>query len=72
VGRALVTSLNPLIRGSGLDGLFLLTTTAVDFFARLGFARITREKLPASLNASEELRGACPASAVAMAIKLNG
>jgi len=72
VGRALVASLNPLIRATGLDGLFLLTTTAADFFARLGFARITREQLPASLNASEELRGACPASAVAMAIKLNG
>ncbi len=72
VGRALVASLNPLIRGSGLDGLFLLTTTAADFFAGLGFARIAREQLPASLNASEELRGACPASAVAMAVKLNG
>jgi arsenate reductase len=72
VGRALVASLNPLIRGSGLDGLFLLTTTAADFFARLGFARIAREQLPASLNASEELSGACPASAVAMAVKLNG
>jgi N-acetylglutamate synthase-like GNAT family acetyltransferase len=72
VGRALVASLNPLIRAAGLDGLFLLTTTAAEFFARLGFVRIGREKLPAALNASEELRGACPASAVAMATNLSG
>ncbi len=72
VGRALVASLNPLIRATGLEGLFLLTTTAAEFFVGLGFARISREQFPASLNASEELRGACPASAVAMAAKLNG
>ena len=70
VGQALVASLNPLIRAAGVSSLFLLTTTAADYFTHLGFERIPREQLPASLNASEELRGACPASAVAMAAPL--
>ncbi len=46
--------------------LWLLTTTAGGFFPRLGFGRVDREELPTSLGASAELRGACPASAVAM------
>jgi len=70
VGQALVASLNPLIRAARVSSLFLLTTTAADYFKHLGFERIRREQLPASLNASEELRGACPASAVAMAAQV--
>ena len=67
IGKALVANLRPLIRAAGVGGLFLLTTTAADYFTHLGFERIPREQLPESLSASEELRGACPASAVAMA-----
>ncbi|RKH16372.1 hypothetical protein D7V77_37405 [Corallococcus sp. CA041A] len=49
-----------------LPTLFLLTTTASDYFPRFGFVRIDRDMLPPELNASEELRGACPASVIAM------
>jgi N-acetylglutamate synthase-like GNAT family acetyltransferase len=48
----------------------LLTTTAEAFFARAGFVAVPREALPEALGASEELRGACPAGAVAMLRRL--
>src|SRR5262249_6330669 len=71
VGQALVASLNSLIRAAGISSLFLLTTNAADYFTHLGFERIPREQLPPSLNASEDLRAACPASAVRLAARLS-
>jgi len=50
----------------GIQTLYLLTTTAAGYFPRFGFEVIPRTELPAVLNASEELQGACPASATAM------
>lgn len=44
----------------------LLTETAADWFPRFGFTPVPRGALPADLAASEELRGACPATAEAM------
>ncbi|MCI0572486.1 MAG: hypothetical protein L0Y66_17160 [Myxococcaceae bacterium] len=46
--------------------LYLLTTTAAESFPRFGFTHVDRSSLPPELHASEELRGACPASAVVM------
>lgn len=70
LGREIGAAAIDLARGRGLRALFLLTTTADGFFPRLGFARVSREELPAELGASEELRGACPASAVVMRLRL--
>jgi len=44
----------------------LLTETAADYFPRFGFVPAERDALPASLGASAELTGACPASARAL------
>jgi amino-acid N-acetyltransferase len=44
----------------------LLTETAADYFPRFGFSPVERDRLPASLADSAELRGACPASAWAL------
>jgi len=49
-----------------LPALYLLTTTAERFFAKLGFERIGREDVPASVQASIEFTSACPASAIVM------
>ena len=54
----------------GATHVYLLTTTAADWFERFGFRRIPRAELPAELNASAELSGACPDDAVCMAIDL--
>ncbi|WP_342375540.1 arsenic resistance N-acetyltransferase ArsN2 [Myxococcus stipitatus] len=66
VGTELVTRLIERAAAEGLEAMFLLTTTAADYFPRFGFVRIDRADLPPALHASEELRGACPASAVVM------
>jgi amino-acid N-acetyltransferase len=49
-----------------LAAVYLLTTTAEDYFRRLGFAVVTREQVPESVRASVEFQSACPASATAM------
>jgi amino-acid N-acetyltransferase len=72
VGTALVRALLTRARALEIETLYLLTTTAADFFPRFGFEPVPRTALPASLSASEELRGACPASAVAMRLTLPG
>lgn len=70
LGAELVRGCVARARQLGLRGLYLLTTTAAGYFPRFGFETISREALPAALAASEELRGACPASAVAMRLTL--
>jgi amino-acid N-acetyltransferase len=49
-----------------LAAVYLLTTTAEEYFTRLGFAVVTREQVPDSVRASVEFQLACPASATGM------
>jgi amino-acid N-acetyltransferase len=58
-------------RAAGARRVWLLTTTADRFFPRFGFERVERAALPEALGASAELRGAGPASAVAMRLELD-
>jgi N-acetylglutamate synthase-like GNAT family acetyltransferase len=71
-GRALVADRLADARERGLDTVYLLTTTAADYFRGLGFAPTLREEVPAVLAASPELSGACPASATCMVLRLRG
>lgn len=66
LGEALVQAALQYAEERGVDDIVLLTTTAQEWFPRFGFTRTSREALPAAVHASEELRGACPASAVVM------
>jgi N-acetylglutamate synthase-like GNAT family acetyltransferase len=70
VGAELVRAVLERARALGLRELYLLTTSAAGYFPRFGFERIGREALPSSLQASEEMRGACPSSAAAMRLIL--
>jgi amino-acid N-acetyltransferase len=70
LGATLVVRLLEEARQHGVAALFLLTTTAEEYFPRFGFQRITRDELPAALEQSPELRGACPASATVMKLEL--
>ena len=66
VGRMLTQRMMETARAAGVPAIYLLTTSAQDFFPRMGFARVTREEVPASVQQSVEFQGACPASAVIM------
>jgi amino-acid N-acetyltransferase len=58
-------------RGRRLEGLYLLTETAADYFPRFGFQRIDRADVPPAVAASDEFTALCPASAVTMALDLS-
>jgi amino-acid N-acetyltransferase len=66
LGRALVDLVMEDGRSAGVQEVYLLTTTAEHYFPRLGFVRVDRTTVPASVRASVEFTSACPASAVVM------
>ena len=66
IGARLVAFVLGRAEAEGRGELFLLTTTARDWFARFGFEDVARAALPTALFASAELRGACPDTAQAM------
>jgi amino-acid N-acetyltransferase len=70
LGEALVRRLLVAARAARVRTLILLTTTADTWFPRFGFTRVTRDDVPAAVQASAEFRGACPASAVVMRLGL--
>jgi N-acetylglutamate synthase-like GNAT family acetyltransferase len=53
-----------------LEALYLLTTTAGPFFARLGFVESPRASAPAEVRASLEFTTLCESSAVCMRLGL--
>jgi amino-acid N-acetyltransferase len=66
VGRRLTTAALDAASRAGHRAAYLLTTTAGDFFGRLGFAAIDRADVPADVKKSVEFTSACPASALVM------
>jgi N-acetylglutamate synthase-like GNAT family acetyltransferase len=63
VGAAMVAALEFEARLHGCRSLWLITTTAVDFFARLGYARCERAVVPPAIRETTEFAELCPASA---------
>lgn len=70
LGVALVERAIAHARADEIETLVLLTTTAAQFFPRFGFHVATRDDVPRAVHASEEFRGACPASATVMRLDL--
>jgi len=63
VGRALVAERLEAARAMNLDAVYLLTTTASDYFPRLGFVPIDRAAVVAPVASSPEFASVCPSSA---------
>jgi len=57
-------------KSKGLKTIYLLTTTAENYFPSFGFSEIHRDKAPTAIRASREFREICPASAVCMELTL--
>ncbi len=70
VGQALVRNRIAWARDRGLGALYLLTTTAADFFRRLDFTSAARESAPEAIRASREFAQVCPSSAAFMQLAL--
>ena len=58
-------------RHRDLEAIYLLTTTAAPFFARLGFVAVPKHSAPAELQASREFAALCPSTATCMRLTLD-
>ena len=66
IGAELCADLLEKARLWGISNVYLLTTTAADFFHKLGFEKIDRDNAPKSIQLTEEFSNLCPASATCM------
>ncbi len=66
LGRTLTEDRLQAAQSQRLSRVYLLTTTAPEYFARLGFERVARESVPTTLQHSSEFSTVCPASAICM------
>lgn len=70
-GTAICERLIGRARAADLEAVFLLTTTAAEFFADLGFEETDRSLVPERITATTEFSHLCPASATCMKLKLS-
>jgi amino-acid N-acetyltransferase len=66
VGQRLVREVIDRASAEGVREIYLMTTTAEEYFPRFGFNRSTRAQVPEAVRASREFQGACPDTAVVM------
>ena len=69
-GRRLLKFILNEVKTQGFIETYALTTTIPNWLSRLGFEEISRPDLPEALQASEQLLGACPASALVFRLRL--
>jgi amino-acid N-acetyltransferase len=67
LGRIVVEDLERVARAARITQLVLLTETAKAFFEHQGYRVLDRREVPQDVQASEEFRSLCPASATCMA-----
>lgn len=70
VGSALCERLEARAVADGIDTLYLLTTTAADFFEARGYEEIDRADAPASIRETSQFAELCPSTAVCMRKRL--
>jgi amino-acid N-acetyltransferase len=66
VGGALVERAERHARECGARSLFLLTTTAADYFGRRGYVAADRAAAPPAIRTTREFTDLCPASSAFM------
>lgn len=66
LGKQLTEAMENHARSTGVKTLYLLTTTAADFFTRRGYEVTARSEAPDSLRGTAEFSTLCPSQAVCM------
>jgi amino-acid N-acetyltransferase len=66
LGRELVTRIIADAERRGLHAMYLLTTSAEQYFPSFGFERVGRDEVPADVRATAEFASACPSTATVM------
>jgi len=69
-GVAITRRLEDEARSADVQALYLLTTTAADFFAAHGYDRIDRESAPAAIRDTTQFSELCPDSATVLRTRL--
>jgi amino-acid N-acetyltransferase len=70
IGLVLINKLFSLALLSNIKTLYLLTTTAEEYFLKHGFIKIKREAVPEGIKNTKEFSSICPDSAVCMMKKV--
>lgn len=65
-GKIINNEIENYAKESGINCLYLLTTTAKDFFDKQGYCVIKRHESPAALQQTAEFTSLCPSTAVVM------
>jgi amino-acid N-acetyltransferase len=69
-GKIINNEIEKFAKGSGINCMYLLTTTAKDFFDKQGYCSIKREEAPEAIKQTAEFTSLCPSSAVIMKKRL--
>lgn len=72
LARAMINQLMKQARSQGVRAVYLLTTTAQQYFRRMGFETLPREAVDPAVTTSAEFGDSCCATAVAMRLALGG
>jgi len=70
LGTAICGALEDRARDEGVETLYLLTTTAAEFFADRGYREIDRDDPPAAIRETTEFAELCPSTATCMRTSL--
>ena len=65
-GGKLCAALETHARESGINGLYLLTATAAEFFDAQGYVTVERASVPEAIRETAQFEELCPASATCM------
>ena len=65
-GGVIVETLEREAAGRGVTTVYVLTTDAAPFFARIGYSSIDRASVPAAIAATAQFATLCPATATVM------
>ena len=63
IAARLVAHCEEEARATGIAALYLLTTTAADYFLRRGYVSVARDAVPPEIAGHAQFRSLCPASA---------
>lgn len=72
IGGHLTEKIEQYARQRGAEEMYLLTTTASDYFDRHGYEIVRRDQLPEAIQQTEEAGQLCPSSATCMRKALAG
>ena len=71
LGQQLVQQTLEMAKEKELEVVYLLTTTAAEFFEKLGFDQVYRNEVPMAIQQTKEYAQLCPDSAVVLRLQLS-